>query len=588
MSVIEDVKQKTDIVAIIGQYTTLKKAGRTYRGLCPFHSEKAPSFFVYPDQQSWHCFGACNTGGDVFAFFMKQQGITFGEALRLLAERVGVTLPLYNERSGAKNEKDRIHEANLAASRFYHELLVNAGSAEKARYYLKERGINLKTLTQFQFGYAPNEWEILYGHLTACGFTAKEVLAAGLAIEMDNKRFHDRFRNKLMIPISDINGHITGFGARVLDNSQPKYINSPQTLVFDKSGMLYGINFASESIRKQDCVIIVEGYMDVVTAHQYGFTNVVAAMGTAITEKQITIIKRLTKNVILALDADSAGEKAMLQGMNYENLLDSEVRVILLPEGKDPDEVIKEDIGKWKGLVNSGIPVMDYAFKTVTAGLNLSSVKDKTIAVDKLLPVVSGIMNDVRRDHYLNRLAEMTGTSYRSMEMALVKLKAAGFKRMIPVGETAVKNSTNFLNNPVEEFLLSLILRYPELRSAAESIPQEYFENSENCELFKAWRVDPDVDRLKQQLDNAIREHLELIMARQMSDTNIEKKYNDCSLRLHEKYLRSMEKKKAQILALEREEKGAEAELAKQAEQGTDISEHLKTVFTERNHYQRR
>jgi DNA primase len=585
MSVIDDVKQKTDIVEVIGQFTTLKKAGRTYRGLCPFHSEKTPSFFVYPEQQTWHCFGACATGGDVFAFIMKKQGGTFGEALRFLAERAGVEIPVYNERPGEKDAKERIFEANREAALYYHEIFANAGSAQKARDYLKKRGLDLKTITQFQFGYAPDEWDALKQHMNAHGYSDKDLLAAGLVKETEKGRIYDQFRNKLMIPICDIKGRVTGFGGRVLEanESGPKYINSPQTLIFEKSGTLYGINFAAESIKKHDLVVIVEGYMDVVAAHQYGFTNVVASMGTAITEKQINILKRLTRNVSLALDPDAAGEEAMLRGVNYENTLDSEVKVVLLPEGKDPDEVIKEDKENWVKLVNAGTPVVDYTFASVISGLNLSSVKDKTIAVDRLLPVVKGIGNDIRRDHYLNKLAEMTGTTYRSMELALGKLKTVEFKAAAPSKESAAKILSSLLRSPQEEHMLCLLMRHPELHSSTEGFPAEYFENSENRELFSVWQANSDIDELRQKLDNALQEHFELILGRRMVGKKIEEAFRDCVSVLKMKYLRNLENKKAQVLAMIHEEKGTDAELAELVEQGTAISEHLKTEFDRRS-----
>jgi DNA primase len=585
MSIVDEVKQKNDIVEVIGQYTTLKKAGRTYRGLCPFHSEKTPSFFVYPEQQSWHCFGACNTGGDVFAFIMKKQGVSFGDALRLLADRTGIIVPVKMERKEDRNEKDRLYEINQTAAQYFQQQLTT-GAAEKARSYLTKRGVNIKTITQFQLGYAADEWEALKGHLLEIGYTEKDLLIAGLIISGEDGRSHDRFRNKIMIPIFDIKGRVTGFGSRVLDDSQPKYINSPQTPVFDKSGSLYGINFAAENIRKQDVVVIVEGYMDVIIPHQYGITNVVASMGTAINEKQITIIKRLTKNVALALDPDAAGEEAMQRGVNYENALDAEVKVIRLPEGKDPDELIKEDPNRWNRVVSNAIPVIDFIFETVTAGLNLTRVQDKTNAVDKLLPVIGGINNDVRRDHYLNKLAEMTGTSYRSMESALSKLKSP---RRIEQAKTTIDHDTHsLLANLIEEYLLSLLLKHPELRETASVLPPEYFEDSENREIFLAWLQTTDTSTLKELLDISIQEHFELLMGKNISDTQIDKKYDDCSLRLHEKYLRNLAKKKAEVLVLEREAGGTDAELAKLVEQGTDVSDNLKTVFTQRGHIQRR
>ncbi len=592
MSVIEEVKQRTDIVEVVGQFTKLAKAGRTFRGLCPFHSEKTASFFVYPEQQSWHCFGACNTGGDVFSFIMKKQGVEFGEALRYLAERAGVTVPVYGEREGEKGEKERLYQVNQAAAQYYHQLLVNSLYAKQARDYLAGRGVTLETLVKFQLGYAPNEWEDLKKNLLEKGFTEKELLKAGLIIQGEAGKTHDRFRHKIMFAICDIRGRVIGFGARVLDDSLPKYINSPQTPLFDKSGSLYGINLAADAIRKENLAVFVEGYMDVIIPHQYGFNNVVASMGTSITERQIGILKRLTQNVALALDADAAGEEAMLRGVQYENLLGTEVKVILLPAGKDPDEVIKEDTAVWQKLVAEAIPVVDFTFNIMTAGLDLSKVKDKTAAEERLLPVIAGIQNDVRRDHYLEKLRLMTGTSYRGMQAALNKLKPATKgsgavgKGVIP--ETANRITSSSLASAVEEYLLSLLLQHPEIKELAAGLPAEYFENSENREVFLAWQKTEDIELLKVQLDSSILEHLELLLGKKIPATQLERKYTDCSLRLQEEYLRRLERKKSQVLALERETGGTDAELARLKEQGIDVPANLKEVFNQRSLHQKR
>ncbi|GAG37778.1 unnamed protein product, partial [marine sediment metagenome] len=235
MSVVDEVKQRTDIVEVISQYVSLTKAGRTFRGLCPFHSEKHPSFFVYPEQQSWHCFGACNMGGDVFSFIMKKEGLDFGEALRLMAEKAGVSLPSRFEPTVKRDEKERLYQINEAAAQYFHDLLLNSPAGEKARNYVANRGLSPETITSFQLGYSPSSWEALKQHLTDIGYTKDELLAAGLIIETEAGGTHDRFRNRLMFPVYDIKGHITGFGARALDDSLPKYLNSPQTIVFDKS-----------------------------------------------------------------------------------------------------------------------------------------------------------------------------------------------------------------------------------------------------------------------------------------------------------------------------------------------------------------
>ncbi|MBN1366402.1 MAG: DNA primase [Dehalococcoidales bacterium] len=585
MSVIEEVKQRTDIAEVIGQFTKLTKAGKTYRGLCPFHTEKTPSFFVYPDQQSWHCFGACNTGGDVFSFIMKKQGIEFGEALRYLAERAGVTLPAYHEREGEKDEKERLLQINRTAAEYYHQLLKTP-AAKQARDYLEERGLTAETMVKFQLGYAPDNWEVLKNYLMDKGYTEKELLQGGLINRSDTgNKTYDRFRHKIMFPICDIKGNVTGFGARVLDDSLPKYINSPQTPVFDKSGSLYGINNAAEAIRKADVAIFVEGYLDVIIPHQYGFNNVIASMGTSITERQISTVKRLTTNVALALDADAAGEEAMLRTVQYENLLNNEVKVVLLPEGKDPDEVIKEDAAVWQKLVAEAIPVVDFTIKTATAGLDLSKVKDKTVAEGKLLPVIAGINNDVRRDHYLEQLRLMTGSSYRGMQMALNKIKGGAKTGKVETETTKIVQSS--LSNPVEEYLLSLLVQHPEIKDLAAELPAEYFESTENREIFLAWRNNQELELLKEQLDNSIREHLQYLVEKKIPASHLEQKYTDCSLRLREKYSRHLERKKAQVLALERETGGTDAELAKLEEQGISASATLRDVFAQRSLHQK-
>jgi len=248
MSTIDEVKQRTDIVEVISQHTSLSKSGRTFKGLCPFHSEKNPSFFVYPEQQSWHCFGACNTGGDVFSFVMKKEGIDFGEALRLLADKAGIKIPSRFEPEARKDEQERLYQINQAAAQYFHNLLLNSPAGEKAREYVASRGFLPKTITDFQLGFSPNSWEALKQYLAERGYTESELLTVGLVVEAEDGKTHDRFRNRLMFPIFDNRGHTIGFGARVLDDSLPKYINSSQTPTFDKSSTLYGINLAQAAV----------------------------------------------------------------------------------------------------------------------------------------------------------------------------------------------------------------------------------------------------------------------------------------------------------------------------------------------------
>ena len=423
MSVIDEVKQKLDIAEVIGQYATLKKSGRNLTALCPFHSEKHPSFFVYPEQQTWHCFGACNTGGDVFAFVMKKEGLDFGETLRFLAQRAGIALPARYEGAGRQEEKEPFFSANEAASLYYHNLLLNSPAAAKAKSYVESRGFTPQTISDFQLGYSLDAYDALKLYLLEKGHDEKTLLTAGLLYEDERHKTSDRFRGKLMIPIRDIKGRVTGFGARVLDNSEPKYKNSPDSPTFNKSGTLYGIDRAAAAIRKLDFAIIMEGYMDVIMAHQCGVTNAVASMGTAITETQVNILKKLSKNLILSLDADAAGEEAMLRTVSYENVLNAEMRVILLPPGQDPDEVIREDINAWEALVKNAKPLVDFLFEKTIANLDLSTARDKSAAVDRLLPVIAAITDPIRQAHYLQKLAALVKVDMNTIKASLTRLK---------------------------------------------------------------------------------------------------------------------------------------------------------------------
>ena len=571
-------------MAVIAQYTTLSKAGRALRALCPFHSEKHPSFFVYPEQQSWHCFGACSTGGDVFSFLMKKENIDFGETLRLLAQRAGVTIPSKLGKDPEKGKKERLYQVNEAATRYFHSQLLSSPLAEKARQYLTNRTVLDKAITDFQLGFSPNSWEALKRHLSKMGYTDDELLDAGLIIASADGKARDRFRGRLMFPIRDDRGHTTGFGTRVLDNSSPKYINSPQTPIFDKSGSLYGINLAASAIRQLNQAVIVEGYFDVVIAHQYGFTNVVASMGTAITDKQVNILKRLTGNLVLALDADSAGEEAMLRCVSYENTLDSELKVILLPEGKDPDDVIKENTSTWQELAGRATPVVDYTFDINAAKLDLTTASDKSLAARRLLPIIAEIKDMVRQSHYLQKLASLINVSGRNLEAELRKTNGAQEKRLSKREILTPRPiSGSLLSNPLEEYCLTLLLRCPELKEQSESLLPEYFDNSENREIFLAWQqVNPNISQLRDKLDASIQEHLEAIANKDIPAGQIKQKYIDCILNLRKRFLQNLEIKRAEVLLSERELGGTAAELAKQEEQGIEVKTRLLEIFTQK------
>jgi DNA primase len=573
MSTIDEVKQKIDIVEVVSQYVTLKKAGRNLTAPCPFHSEKHASFFVFPERQSWHCFGACGTGGDVFAFVMKKEGIEFGEALRLLADKAGVTLPSFTAPGPKKEEKEELFRANEAAALYYNNLLLNHPAAEKARQYISKRGFTSKTIADFQLGFSFDAWEALKTHLIERGHREPDLLNAGLLYQAEDGKSHDRFRGKLMIPIRDIRGRVTGFGARVLDDSMPKYINSPQTPTFDKSATLYGIDRAAADIRKQDVAIIMEGYMDVIMAHQCGVTNTVASMGTAITETQVNTLKKLTRHLILSLDADAAGEEAMLRTVGSENILGAEIKVIRLPQGKDPDEVIKEDIEKWRDLVKNATPLIDFLFEKTTLKLDLTRAGDKSSAVERLLPVVAGVNDPIRQAHYLQKLAALVRVDMNTIKDSLNRLKPAPARRRAP----SPKPASHAAKDNREEYCLALLLQHPELKECLEELSPECFENSENRAIYNAYMETPDVVSLKDAVDPAVHDHLDAIAARSLPalKNNVELKFIDCALELRKRYLKNLAARKA--------ESGSENDNDTRLEEDIEISRQLKELDARRN-----
>jgi DNA primase len=592
MSVITEVKQRLDIVELVSEYVTLQKAGRNFKGLCPFHTEKHASFFIFPEQQSWHCFGACGTGGDIFSFIMKREGIDFGQALRILAQRGGITLsPLEAPGKAEDEKKERLFQINEAVTEYYHHLLLSAKAGEAARSYLARRKVMPETIKEFRLGFSPDAWEIIKNYLLGKGYTEKELVEAGLIIEKEEGGSYDRFRNRLMFPICDIQGRVTGFGARVLDDSLPKYINSPQTSNFDKSSSLYGVDKAKSAIRKKNSAIIVEGYTDVLTAHQQGWQNVVGSMGTSLTEKQVGGIKGLTSNITLALDADIAGEEATLRGRAILAYSNAEANVILLPAGKDPDEVIRENPALWEKLVEQAMPILDFAFQSVVSKVDINKAKDKSLAVQKLLPTIYDIKDPVQQSHYLKKLARELKIEESAIKVALRESKA-GRKRPQLIKPTEQSRLARQLgSNRIEEDCLALLLQYPELRSLARELSPEHFESTENREIFVEWQHSSDISDIESKLDTSLLEHLYYLVdkdyknfppAIQESEQTRHRNLDDCIHRLKEKLFRRLETEKEATLEIEREKGGISSELSKLEEIGIDSGQQLQDVFVKK------
>jgi DNA primase len=589
MSVITEVKQRLDIVELVSEYVTLQKAGRNFKGLCPFHSEKHPSFFVFPEQQSWHCFGACGTGGDIFSFIMKKEGVDFGQALRLLAQRGGITLSPREASSKVEDEKkEKLFQVNEAATEYYHHLLSSTKAGETTRDYLAKRKITTETIEEFRLGFSPDAWEALKNYLLGKGYTEKELAEVGLIIEKEEGGSYDRFRNRLMFPICDIQGRVAGFGARALDDSLPKYINSPQTPIFDKSSILYGVDKAKSVIRKKNLVVIVEGYMDVLTAHQHDWQNVVASMGTSLTEKQVEGIKRLTNNITLALDADLAGEEATLRGEAILAYSNAEANVILLPAGKDPDEVIGEDPALWQKLVEQAMPILDFAFQSVISKIDVNKARDKSLAVQKLLPTIYKIKDPQQKFHYVEKLARALKIKTLDVEAALQKLKTAKERPQLSKPAEQDRLARRLVSSPVEERCLALLLQYPELRSLTQELSLEHFESTENREVFVQWQHSSDISDLESQLDTSLLEHLYYLVnenfppAIRENERTRHSDLDNCILRLQEKLFRKLEIEKEAALEIEREKGGISSELSKLEEQGIKSGQQLQDIFVKK------
>ena len=431
MTAIDEIKQRIDIVELVSQSVKLRRSGKSYTGFCPFHTNtRTPAFVVFPDSGTWRCFGQCNEGGDVFRFVMKKEGWDFATTLRYLAEKAGVQLEAPTpERVAEEETHARIRGLLEDAVTLYRHHLTQTPAGKPAFDYLLKRGLTPATIELFGLGYAPPGWENTLGYFTARGFTPDELLQAGLVTEKEGGGVRDRFHNRIMFPIRDAMGKMTGFGARILDpNDVPKFLNSPQTALFDKGRLLYGLDQARKTIRGENQAVIVEGYLDVIALHQSGFANAVSPMGTALTEDQLRLLKRFTRKLILALDPDSAGEKATLRGLELareamdhsqevifdargllrsEARLQADVLVASLPEGRDPDEVALADPEEWKRIVGAAKPIVVHVMDTLARSRDLNDPKEKREIARQVMPLINDVPDPVERDDYRQKLARL-------------------------------------------------------------------------------------------------------------------------------------------------------------------------------------
>ena len=494
MSQLDEIKSRIDIVDLVGETVKLRRAGKNYSGLCPFHNEKTPSFIVSPDRQTWHCFGQCGEGGDIFKFVMKKEGWDFKEALRYLAERAGVKLEAYKaEKPEEKEAHERLRNLMEEALTFYrHHLSTPAGKFALDYIHVK-RHLSDATIETFGLGYAPQGWDNLCTHFTEKGYTGQELVEVGLVSQRETGGFNDRFRNRLMIPIRDENGKMTGFGARILDpNDVPKFMNSPETPLFSKSRLLYGLDRARKPIRAANQAIIVEGYLDVIALHQAGFENVVSPMGTSLTEDQLRLLKKFTRSIVLALDPDAAGQKAVLRGLeaarqtldrqdeigfdargllHHEARLQADLRVASMPDSLDPDEIVQRDPQQWKKLIEEAQPIVVHVMNALAVGRDLENAKVKTEIATQVLPLIEDLPDPVERDAYRQRLARFLKVDERSISgghsegpkahRPRPRAETPTSSREVP--PTVAPKPTFSPSQRGEAHILSLLIRRPDL-----------------------------------------------------------------------------------------------------------------------------
>ena len=540
--IIDDVRQSNDIVDVISQYVRLKRSGRNYFGLCPFHNEKSPSFSVSPEKQIFHCFG-CGVGGNVFTFLTKIEGINFVEAVQQLAERANIQLPtLENNVDSAKEAlKAKVYKVNEFTAKYYHENLYRPES-KMAQEYIKKRKLSNETLKSFQIGFS-GKFDELYKELKKQGFEDREILESGLVNKNERGQFIDRYRNRLMFPICDVRGRVIAFGGRVLDDSKPKYINSPENVVYSKGRHLYGLNVAKKyDIKKR--LLIVEGYMDVISLHQRDIHNVVASLGTALTQQQGYLLRNNTEQIILSYDSDEAGQTAKVRAMEILQNMGCDIRVLQMEGAKDPDEyVIKYGNARFQNLVDKAISVIEFKVKILRQSLNLESTNDKIKFLNEIAKLISKIDNSMEREVYIEKIAkeydvskeaiyaEVNKLTYRESKDEKVLSKTKPVVRHIEKKESDnVSEATKRRENTVLAILLSgdrniyeIIkqniaiqdFKYEIDKKIAEKLYEEFENGNSN--------INSIIDNLSEEEQN----HITMIMAEDYGIDDIEKAIDD-------------------------------------------------------------
>ena len=538
--VINDVRQSNDIVDVISQYVHLKRSGRNFFGLCPFHNEKSPSFSVSPDKQIFHCFG-CGVGGNVFSFITQIEGINFVEAVQMLAERANIQLPTLQDNGDSQREelKAKVYKVNEFTAEFYHQNLYKP-QAKIAQEYVKKRQLSNETLKSFKIGFS-GKFDELYQELKKQGFGEKEILESGLVNKNERGQYIDRYRNRLMFPICDARGKVIAFGGRVLDDSKPKYINSPENVVYSKGRNLFGLNVAKKGDLKR--ILIVEGYMDVISLHQRGITNVVAPLGTALTEQQGWLLRKNSEQIILSFDSDEAGLKAKLRALDILQNMGCDLRILQMEGAKDPDEyIIEYGNARFNNLVDKALSIIEFKVKILKKDLNLENTNDKIKFLNEIAKLISNVNNTIEREVYIEKIAkeydiskeaiyaEVNKLTYKNVKTEKVLEKPKPVVTHIKREEKVISEAVKRRENTVIALLLMGDLNIFEI--LRQNIKVENFQDEVNKKIAQKLyeefekgnsNINAIIDNLEQDEQNQIT----MIMSEDYEITDIEKAIDD-------------------------------------------------------------
>lgn len=454
----EEVKKRIDIVDFIGRYVTLKKAGRNFKAVCPFHREKTPSFVISPDRQIWHCFGACATGGDVVSFLMKWDSLTFYEALKELAQKFGIALTKVDFEDVAWRKKERLLALNKNAAQFYQYLLTTHAVGEAGRSYLQKRGVSQKIIQTFCLGYAPSSWNSLLKYLVTKNFSPSEGVEAGVLIKSDRGTYYDRLRKRIVFPLTNANGLIIGFSGRAVGQTKgAKYINTPETMLYRKRETLYGIHLAKEAIKKKGAAVIVEGEFDMISCFMNGIIHTVAVKGSAVTHDQLLLLKRYVPKIILCLDADLAGQETTKKAIAEAEQLDFEIGVVDLSPFKDPDEAISKDVSEFKNRIAQPLPFYDFIIDTARKRNPGDDAASKKNIGDAVLPFLMTIQNPIVQSHYFKKVSELLDVEVSTLEQLMYKIKRREKIKKRTLPQRTAKDTDRF--EMMQKYILHRLLQ---------------------------------------------------------------------------------------------------------------------------------